>query len=124
MRLHLITYLKKADHKSVCHNFRIALGAILQESEDAPTGLESGNGVVHWEHWEDEGKRELANNSTHRVHGVDVDQFIFVESQVFFQACDVGIVWDGYQAQGSFCSAPRATTHSGLTDQYTLSNRQ
>lgn len=46
-----ITCLEDANKKAVCHEFRVALCTILQEGENAPASLKSGNGVVHRKHW-------------------------------------------------------------------------
>lgn len=72
MGLGCVTCLKYPNKEAVCHEFRVALRAVLQEGKNAPASLKSGNGIVHWKQWKYDSKWQLANNSPCDVHGIEV----------------------------------------------------
>lgn len=76
--------LEPTDQKPVRRQLGKAVGAELEEGEDAPGDVEEGNQPVDGDVGEEEEEGDLAEDGADGVHCLEADKFVAFEAEVFF----------------------------------------
>lgn len=83
---------EEADEEAVCHKLGIPLSSVLQQRKYSPAYLEPWNDVVHLEHGKEYHEGNLSNDRADHIHGLEIDELVAIEVEIFFEACNVCVI--------------------------------
>ncbi|KAJ1299723.1 hypothetical protein OPQ81_005049 [Rhizoctonia solani] len=74
--------LKQRDHEAVGHDLAVALGAVLEQGEDAPAQVERGHQDVHGDAREEVGEGEEAEDVADEEDGLELHELVACEVEI------------------------------------------
>ena len=84
--------LKPAHQKPIRHQLGISIHAILQQRKHTPADIQERDEPRHRDFGEQIRERDLADHRADCIHGLQMDELVAMQSQVFLEAGDVGII--------------------------------